>query len=213
MNSFSDSTKTFFKAPSGRTAPFNWLGRRCFHFSNGPRMGGLKTAQDFVCRVLQPCIRLVELTSCLASQLTELVAIRHLRQCRKYQIRAHCSILLIQFRARLAFLAPTGATGEAIQSRAAPNIRIHFLDARFCGSSSKNFDAASRILKPAICRLGDSDCSLENAGTRHFRLRQSFKNTPGGHQRRASTHRLDAGNCPMGTLTHTTQSALYGWLS
>ena len=84
--------------------------------------------------------------------------------------------------------------GGTNQSRVAPNILIHLLDARFCRSSSKNFDAASGILKQALCHLGD--CTPERAGTWHFRFRYFQKNTPSGHQQRASTHKLDAGNCP-----------------
>jgi len=69
---------------SGGATPLDLLSRwRLFRRCVSPWVGGLKPAQDFVGGVLQPCIRLVKLTGRLASQLTELVAVGHMRKCPK----------------------------------------------------------------------------------------------------------------------------------
>ncbi len=79
-----------------RAPPFNRLGR-WRHVGHPPsRIGRLKPAQNLVCGVLQPCVRLVELARCLASQLTELVAIFHLRKCLKNKIGPHWYLLVLQ---------------------------------------------------------------------------------------------------------------------
>jgi hypothetical protein len=56
------------------------------------RSGGIrcmKADEDFVRGVLQTGIRLMQLTSRLARKLTKLIAIGHMRECPKNQIRAH----------------------------------------------------------------------------------------------------------------------------
>src|ERR1035441_1413766 len=97
----------------GGTAPFNRLGRGRHNGPEGARIGGLKAAQNFIGGVLQPCVRLVQLTCCLASQLTELVAIGHMRECPKYQIRTHCNYLLLQLPAWLVIREAASAARGA----------------------------------------------------------------------------------------------------
>jgi hypothetical protein len=52
-------------------------------------VAGLEADENFICGVLQPCARLVQLPSSLAHQLAELVTIGHMRECPKNQIRTH----------------------------------------------------------------------------------------------------------------------------
>ncbi len=78
------------ETPLSSTAPFDRLSRGRLLGRFGFRIGQFKAAQNFVGGVLQPCIRLVELTGCLACQLTELVAIGHMRKCLKNKIGTHC---------------------------------------------------------------------------------------------------------------------------
>jgi hypothetical protein len=66
-----------------RATPLQVLRCLCCKRRGRAWIGRLETAQYFVGRVLQPCIRLVEFTRSLASQLTELVAIGHMRECPK----------------------------------------------------------------------------------------------------------------------------------
>jgi len=80
------------ETPLGRTAPFYRMNRGRLFGRFRFRIGYFKTAQNFVCGVLQPCIRLVKLTGCLASQRAELVAIGHMRKCLKNEIGTHLSI-------------------------------------------------------------------------------------------------------------------------
>ena len=49
----------------------------------------MEADEDLIRCVLQPCIRLVQLPGSLARQLAELVAIGHVRECPKNQIRTH----------------------------------------------------------------------------------------------------------------------------
>jgi hypothetical protein len=62
--------------------------------------------------------------------LTELVAIGHMRECPKYQIRTHYVFLLRELAARPVLLGAAGAAGEPTQSRATPNSCFQGLDAR-----------------------------------------------------------------------------------
>jgi hypothetical protein len=110
------------KSPSGGTATLNRVGRGRNYRTHGTRVSGLEAAQNFVGGVLQPCIRLVQLTSCFAGQLTELVAIGHMRECPKNQIRTHCHILLHQLPARLATLNVAGAARESRMNQGLPQI-------------------------------------------------------------------------------------------
>ena len=93
-------------------APFDLRGRGCILRHRSSRVGRLKADQDFVRGVLQPCIRLVELTSCLAGQLTKLVAVGHMRECPKNQIGTHCESLLLLLHARTVLLGAAGAAGD-----------------------------------------------------------------------------------------------------
>src|SRR6516165_12364956 len=54
----------------------------------------MKADQDFVRRVLQPRVGLVQLASRFARQLAELVTIGHMAQCPENQIRTHYGYLL-----------------------------------------------------------------------------------------------------------------------
>jgi hypothetical protein len=74
---------------------FQWqLGGSGNRLRNGAGVSEMEAIKDFVSRVLQPGVRLVQLTGCLAGQQTELVAVGHMRKCPKYKIRTHCHILL-----------------------------------------------------------------------------------------------------------------------
>jgi hypothetical protein len=114
----------------GRAAPFHRLGCGRFHSSLRFGIGCVETVQYFVGRILQPCIRLVKLTGCLARELTKLIAIRHMRKCPKNEIRTHAYLLLIQ---NLALIGPMKfrqcCNRELIQSRATRNCYFHLLDA------------------------------------------------------------------------------------
>jgi hypothetical protein len=93
----------------------------------GPRVGGVKAGQYLIGCVLQPGIRLVQLPGCLAGQLTELVAIGHMREIpNRNALRVSPS--------RVA--CPAGTTWrrrcsrEANTSRAALDFLLARLDAR-----------------------------------------------------------------------------------
>src|ERR1700734_708969 len=82
------------------------------------RIGNFKTAQCFVCGVLQPCIRLVKLTGSLAGQRTELVAIFYMRKCLKNEIGTHClSPSSSSSCTGLSFCAACAAEGKPIQPK------------------------------------------------------------------------------------------------
>jgi hypothetical protein len=125
------------KTPLGCTAPFNRLGRGRFNRPKGPRVGDVESAQDFIRSVLQPCVRLVQLTGCLASQLTELVAIGHMRECPKNQIGTHCHCLLLIEPARLVPLDAAGAARGANSIEGYPKVLLSILRRKTTTSSSK----------------------------------------------------------------------------
>ena len=72
-----------------RAPRLNRPGRRLLSLGQGARGGGVEADEDFVGGVLQPCVRLVQLPGSFASELAELVAIGHVRECPKNQIRTH----------------------------------------------------------------------------------------------------------------------------
>jgi hypothetical protein len=84
-----DSTLALRKAPLCGATPFEMLNCTGILGQCAPGVGGVKTAQNLIGRVLEPGVRLVKLTGCLACQLAKLVAIGHVRKCPKYQIRTH----------------------------------------------------------------------------------------------------------------------------
>ncbi len=94
LNPLPDPTIHCQKTLSSSAAPLNGLDRGRLFGRRRYGTGCLKPAQNIIGGVLQPCIRLMELTGCFACQLTELVAIGHMRECPKYQIRTHCKFLL-----------------------------------------------------------------------------------------------------------------------
>ncbi len=81
-------------ARSGSAAGFNRLVYCGHDRRRRAGVGGLKTAQDFIGRVLQPRVWLVQLAGCLARQLTKLVAIGDMRKCSKNKIGTHHEFLL-----------------------------------------------------------------------------------------------------------------------
>jgi hypothetical protein len=83
---------TLQNTPSGCATRFNLLGQGSRNRRRRPGIGGVEAGKDLIGRVLESCIRLVQLPGCFASQLTELVAIGHLRKCPKYQIRTHYNL-------------------------------------------------------------------------------------------------------------------------
>jgi hypothetical protein len=142
------------ETPLSRTAPFyrmsgGLFGRLRF------RTGHFKTAQNFVCGVLQPCIRLVKLTGCLACQRTELVAIGHMRKCLKNEIGTHCvSPSSSNCRSGNEPLSRQCSRGKPIQAkykfRAAPNCNFHILDALWLPAVQKHLVAVARYEMDAI---------------------------------------------------------------
>jgi len=72
-----------------RAPRLNRPGRRLLGLRQGTRVSGVEADEDFVGSVLQPCVRLVQLPGSFASELAELVAIGHVRECPKNQIRTH----------------------------------------------------------------------------------------------------------------------------
>jgi|HubBroStandDraft_2_1064218.scaffolds.fasta_scaffold197053_1 hypothetical protein len=80
----------------------------------------MKAVQDFISGVLQPCIRLVQLAGCLASQLTELVAIGHMRKCPKYQIGTHYSLSFFICLPGRYYLVPAVQLGSNAKNRLSP---------------------------------------------------------------------------------------------
>jgi len=116
--------------PSGGAALLYRLVRGRRNGLRGPRIGGLEAGKDLISSVLEPCIRLVQLPGCLAGQLTQLVAIGHMRECPKYQIRTHHEFLLPVLAARRGLPDAVGAAGKPIQSSGYPNSRFQGLDAR-----------------------------------------------------------------------------------
>ncbi len=133
-----------------RTAPFYRLCRSRVLRSFGFQTRRLKPAQHVIRSVLQPCIRLVKLAGCLASQLTELVAIGHLRKCPKNKVGTHRVSPSSSY-------AGTGSgpsshpccKGEPIQSGAAPKCCFHPLDAR-CNPKAQKLWCAARLGMDAI---------------------------------------------------------------
>lgn len=95
----------------------------------------MKAAQHFVCRVLQPRVRLVQLAGSLACQLAKLIPIGHVRKCPKNQIRAHDTNLLFRNEsARLELVGAAGAAGKPLMQLLPQVIQLHSLDARHAPS-------------------------------------------------------------------------------
>jgi len=85
---------TLSGTPLSGAAGFNRLFGGRHNGRQGAGVGGMKSAQDFIGRVLQPCVRLVQLAGCLASQLTQLVTVGDVRKCSKNKIGTHSEFLL-----------------------------------------------------------------------------------------------------------------------
>jgi hypothetical protein len=144
---------------SGGATPLNRQGSRRFDVRYCPRVRRLKTAQNFIRRILQPCVGLVKLTCCLARQLAELVAVRHMRKCRKYQIRTHYVISPSSLPACAELLGTASAAGSraiAVFPGLYPRIRR-----TACASSTKSWhgflckDSSSCRIRVGDCRLGN----------------------------------------------------------
>ena len=80
-------------------------GRRLLSLRQGVGVSGMIADEDFVSRVLQPCIGFMQHPGSFAHQLAELVAIGHVRECPKNQIRTHEVNLLPELSAE-CYLAP-----------------------------------------------------------------------------------------------------------
>jgi hypothetical protein len=165
LNPLPDPTIHCQKTLSSSAAPLNGLDRGRLFGRRRYGTGCLKPAQNIIGGVLQPCIRLMELTGCFACQLTELVAIGHMRECPKYQIRTHCKFLL-QISA-----CPPGTSWLRWCSRGvtqiggAPPFHSHLLDAHLV-CPVRSFHAQLHVMRYscyvrlAACRLGipNADC-------------------------------------------------------
>jgi hypothetical protein len=104
----------------------------------------LKAAQDFIGGVLQPSVGLVQLASCLARQLTQLVAIGDMRKSSKNQIRTHCEILLQKNGSDGRNRNASGATGDSRTARVSPNYHSQGLDAQIA-RTVQHSDALRRL--------------------------------------------------------------------
>jgi hypothetical protein len=67
----------------GCPATFDGRSDGRLNLRHGTRIGDLETAQNFVRGVLEPGVGLVELAGSLARQLTQLIAVGHMRECPK----------------------------------------------------------------------------------------------------------------------------------
>jgi hypothetical protein len=72
----------------------------------------MKAVKNFIRSVLQPCVGLMKFTGCFASQLAELVAVGHVRECPKYQIRTHNKISFSNNLPGWNYLAPPVRSGS-----------------------------------------------------------------------------------------------------
>src|SRR3569833_2338110 len=63
--------------------------RRFLNLRQSAGVGGVEADENFVGRVQQPCVGLVQHPGSFASKLAELVAVGHVRECPKNQIRTH----------------------------------------------------------------------------------------------------------------------------
>jgi hypothetical protein len=89
-----------------RGAPrFNGPSHRGVDLRQGTGVGGVEADEDFVCGVLQPSVRLVQLPGSFARQLAELVTIGDVRKCSKNQIRTH-KVKLLPGLVRWHYLVP-----------------------------------------------------------------------------------------------------------
>ena len=151
--------------PLLRCAPsFHRSGGRSFLGNFSFRIGRFKAAQNFVCGVLQPCIRLVELAGCLARQLAELVAILNLRKRFKNKIGTHCvspSISIACPEAPVLGHPPGG--GQPIQTRTTPNCCFHLLDAHPEPKVQKLLGPL-HAMKWTPCHIGYTVCASEKSG-------------------------------------------------
>jgi len=66
-----------------RATRLNRSGRRLLGLGQIARVSGVEANKNFVGCVLQPSVRLVQLSGSLARKLAELVAVGHMRKCRK----------------------------------------------------------------------------------------------------------------------------------
>jgi hypothetical protein len=87
----------------------------------------MKAVKNFVGGVLQPRVGLVQLASCLACQLAELVAIGYMIESPKNQIRTHRKSPCKKFKNCPAFYAAlTGAEQESPLTRTSPYLLLIF---------------------------------------------------------------------------------------
>jgi hypothetical protein len=110
-----DSTIPCWKHRLGCAALFDGLVSRCRHRLQRRGIDDLKTGKNLICRVLHPGIRSVQLAGCLARQLTQLVAIGHMRKCPKNQIGTHYEFLLQKIGPARNSIGAGGAAGEPMR--------------------------------------------------------------------------------------------------
>ncbi len=130
---------------SGRAAPLDRLDSRRRYRRQGSRIGGVEANKNLIGRVLQAAVRLVQLPGGLASQLTKLVAVGHMRKCPKNKIGTHYSL-------SFNFVRPAGTTWLRRCSRlptfaGAPGIHLPGFRRTVKSSSSKNVHPVSHLAK------------------------------------------------------------------
>lgn len=163
--------------PSSGAAPLDGLGSGRLFGRRRTGVGGLKPAQNFIGGVLKPCVRLVKLTGCFACQLTELVAIGHMRKCPKNQIRTHCRILLQEVACPPGTSWPRRCSPGALVNPSPLTFPLSSLDAQY-RRPVQNLDAQLQVMKYAIRISGPSRCRLCTPRARAF----PFPNTNDTHR-------------------------------
>jgi len=146
-------------ARSGSAAGFNRLVYCGHDRRRRAGVGGLKTAQDFIGRVLQPRVWLVQLAGCLARQLTKLVAIGDMRKCSKKDRNASRVPPSKKSLPGRNSTCAGGAAGKPAQRGPPQNYHSRLLDARSM-RRVQNHDALSHNVKQASCSIWDTDFRL-----------------------------------------------------
>ena len=199
------------EAPLSGAAPFNRLSRGRLFGRLRSRIGGLKPAQNFVGGVLQPCVRLVQLTGSLACQLTELVAIGHMRECLKNKIRTHCESPSSSNTCPERNSWPAGAAeGKPIQYEGCPKLPLPLLRRASACPQFKNFEAVARYERTPYrigCRLPPRRIrALSFAHSRRAEIRTSGINDEPAlrcmMREMAEAHPIAQRNLPLWMATH-----------
>jgi len=142
-----------------------------FHMRFGGRGNGhqrawvsaVKPDQDFVRRVLQTGSGLVQLASRFTRQLAQLVAVGHMRECPKNQIRTHLKNLLPKSAARGYYLAPA-MRPAAITRWAACKTTFHSLRRTKRVPSSKKSCSSLTCKEMGLCSFSEPKNRRGNPG-------------------------------------------------